>query len=453
MTATLTELPRTGPLLMGAASVPDLEAAGYTEIEYVAEGNAWRYESDPFPADGRIEASATEQAEFSTRVVIRRPVAPGPRTVIVEWLNVSSGDDAAPDYSYLAEEIVRRGQVWVGVSAQFMGVEGGRAVVPTEGDLTKKRPANAGKGLKTLDPERYAGLRHPGDAYCYGIFTAVTEALADGPLKDLDIVCTLAVGESQSGYALATYVNAVQPLTRCFDGFLVHSRGSAVMPLGEPGGYIDLDEVRHLETVLIRDDLDVPVLQFETETDVISHRLHFWKARQPDSEKLRTWEVAGTAHADKWQIGEYESLIGCADPVNAGQQVFALRAALRALEVWATGGPAAPSAPPLELSTGEPLAFVTDNLGNVRGGVRLPSVEVATQVLTGTAQREASIICHLFGRTLAVPPEVLAQTYGTRADYQGRYAAAVNSAIDAGFVLAEDEAAVLADARGDLVPE
>ena len=43
------------------------------------------------------------------------------------------------------------------------------------------------------------------------------------------------MGESQSAYALTTYVNGVHPLTGLFDGFLIHSRGGAAMPLGEPG--------------------------------------------------------------------------------------------------------------------------------------------------------------------------------------------------------------------------
>ena len=39
---------------------------------------------------------------------------------------MSSGQDAAPDWTYLGEEILRRGHAWVGVSAQYVGVEGGR---------------------------------------------------------------------------------------------------------------------------------------------------------------------------------------------------------------------------------------------------------------------------------------------------------------------------------------
>ena len=47
-------------------------------------------------------------------------------TVVVEWLNVSGGVDADPDWTSLHEEIVRRGDAWVGVSAQRIGVRAAR---------------------------------------------------------------------------------------------------------------------------------------------------------------------------------------------------------------------------------------------------------------------------------------------------------------------------------------
>jgi len=44
--------------------------------------------------------------------------------VIVEWLNVSGGVDAAPDWIQGHVELIRDGFAWIGVSAQFVGVEG-----------------------------------------------------------------------------------------------------------------------------------------------------------------------------------------------------------------------------------------------------------------------------------------------------------------------------------------
>lgn len=452
MRTTFTALPGPGTQLMSATAGPDLAAAGYREDEYVARGSALRYLADDLPGNGQVDARAAEPAEFGTRVLVRRPVRPGPATVVVEWLNVSSGDDAAPDYTYLAEEILRAGHVWVGVSAQQIGVEGGRTLVPTgaEADAT----AGPSNGLKHRDPVRYGGLHHPGDAYCFGIFTAVAEALSDPgqPLSDVDVRHRIAVGESQSAFALTTYLNAVQPLTRCFDAFLVHSRGSAGLPLGEPGVGIDLDDVRHQGPVRIREDLATPVIVLQTETDVVSPRLHYWQARQPDGPRLRVWEVAGTAHADRWQIGEFEEFLGCADPVNAGQQAYVARAALRWLDTWSGGGTAAPAGEPLDLDPADPTRFLLDRAGNATGGVRVPCVEVPAQVLTGIAAPDASVICSLFGRTLPIAEDLLRDLHGTRAAYLERYAAAVRAAVDAGFVLPEDTAAVLAEARPDLLP-
>jgi len=46
------------------------------------------------------------------------------------------------------------------------------------------------------------------------------------PLGELKVRKLIADGESQSAYRLVTYVNAVHPVARVYDGFLVHSRGA-----------------------------------------------------------------------------------------------------------------------------------------------------------------------------------------------------------------------------------
>ena len=135
---------------MAARPGPDLAAHGWTETEYVVRGTARSYAGD-LPADGRSSLAVAGEAPFVTRCVVRRPADPAAfsGTLVAEWLNVSSGADAAPDWTYLSDEIVRRGHVWVGVSAQYVGVEGGSGTV---GDL----------GLKPLKAEpRYAALEPP----------------------------------------------------------------------------------------------------------------------------------------------------------------------------------------------------------------------------------------------------------------------------------------------------
>src|SRR5205823_3716775 len=86
-----------------------------------------------------------------TRILVERPTSPSRfnGTVVVEWLNVSGGLDAAPDLIGAHTRMMREGMVWVGVSAQFAGVEGGPSLL---GVLSSP--------VKTLDPVR-SGSRRP----------------------------------------------------------------------------------------------------------------------------------------------------------------------------------------------------------------------------------------------------------------------------------------------------
>lgn len=410
-----------GIALTSARPGPDLAAAGWSEVEYAATGTA------------RAADPALGSAAFTTRVVVRRPeAAPASGTLVVEWLNVSSGADAAPDWTYLADELVRQGHAWAGVSAQHNGVVSGTAAVAVEGVALQ--------GLTGLDPERYGDLHHPGDAFAHGIFTEVARALATETGADT----VLAIGESQSAYLLTTYVNEVHAREAFFDGFLIHSRGDIAAPLGEIGRGIDLVVARADGVpARLREDLDVPVIVLQTEGDLLG-RMNYLPARQPDGPRLRVWEVAGAAHADFFQIGEFEAFLGCAEPVNRGQQVYVVRAALRHLDRWARGGAPAPSAPPLEIA-GD--AFVRDELGIARGGVRTPVVDAPADVPSGQAGPGASVICGLFGRTTPLPAGAWERRWSGHADYLAAYERATDAAIAAGFVVPEDRAAVLAEAR------
>ncbi|GAB10480.1 hypothetical protein GOARA_057_00040 [Gordonia araii NBRC 100433] len=427
-----------GHSLMSATPGPDLAAHGYTETEYAAKG----------VVPGLSPDGAAPPAAFTTRILVRRPAAPEKfsGTLVVEWLNVSSGADAAPEYTYVAGELVRAGHAWAGVSAQYTGVEGGTGSVGVD---------TGPSGLAAKDPQRYAGMHHPGDAYCYDIFAAVGAALRNGggPLAGLGVDRALAVGESQSAMALTTYVRSFAAAHQVFDGYLIHSRAVAGLPLGEVGAPADIAEAFDGPPATIP-DIGTPVFIVQTETDVLTN-FRFVLARQPDTDLLRIWEVAGSSHADLAQIGPFEEYLGCPDPVNRGQQRFVLRAALRHLDSWARGGPPPPIAEPLKVVGGDSdeLSFAVDDVGNVVGGVRTPCVDVPTQVLSGVVSEPVSRICLLFGSTKPIPDDALAARYGSSREYLTAYAAATDTAISAGFALAEDRDEILADANRYLLPE
>ncbi|MET1000759.1 MAG: alpha/beta hydrolase domain-containing protein [Acidimicrobiia bacterium] len=432
-------------------AIPGQLDPGYVEHEFVAAGTATAYTAaDELTADGAWTLAPSSEAEYRTRVLVRRPEDPADfsGTVLVEWLNVSGGVDADPDYVTTHEEIARQGHIWVGVSAQLIGVEGGPVFVRVEGPGTEV----AGKGLKGIDPARYGSLMHPGDAFSFDIYTQVARALGEdeallGGVKPAHIV---ALGESQSAFALVTYINGVQPLTHAFDGFFVHSRGAAGLALVEPGEAADITDAIGRMPSIIRTDTDVPVFEFQTESDVTSV-IGSLAVRQPDTDTFRLWEVAGTAHADTRLVGDSATYIDCGVPINDGPPHVVAKAALRHLVTWITTGAAPPQAPLLEVNEASQQRRDAD--GIALGGVRTPPVSVPVRVLSSAQGPAGSVICLLLGSTTTMPTDRIVTLHGTRPDFETQYAAAVDEAIAGGFVLEEDRAAIDAYAHPELVPE
>jgi hypothetical protein len=196
----------------------------------------------------------------------------------------------------------------------------------------------------------------------------------------------------------------------------------------------------------VRDDLDVPVFVFETETD-LGPRLRYGPARQPDTDRFRAWEVAGTAHADAYLVGPAIDFLGCAGLINDGPQHQVAMAALRALERWVVDGVAPPVASPLHLASAEPPVLSRDALGNALGGVRTPAVDAPVAALSGDAPAGASELCSLFGETRPFDGATLAALYEDRAGYLAAHGRALDAAIAGGFLLADDRAAL--EARGE----
>jgi len=445
-----------GLMLAAPSAGPDLGEAGFVEEEFAAAGTATSYRSEgELPADGTFELVEDVSADYRTRIVVRRPAeaADFNGTVVVEWLNVSGGIDANPDYVYMLDELMRGGYAWVGVSTQRIGIEGGPVAVTVEG--IDEATSVAGKGLKTLDPERYGDLSHPGDAFSYDIYTQVGRALRTpgelDALGGLEPERLLAVGESQSGFALTTYIDGVQPLGLVYDGFLVHSRGGAAAPLGEPGAGIDIAGTIGGAPTQIRTDGHAPVITLETESDVVGV-LNYLPARQPDDERFRLWEVAGTAHADQYLLGERSAALDCGTEINAGPHHFLVKSALRHLDTWVRDGEAPPEAPRLDVDeSGAAPVYDRDENGIVTGGIRTPQVDVPVATLSGEAVEGASIACLLFGSTTPLPAERLTELYPSADEYLDAYTEAADAAVEAGFVLEEDREALLDDADPSVI--
>ena len=424
--------------------VPD----GYIDREYVVTGMATAYESKggELTDDGRWSFAPTSIAAYRTRVFVRRPAntADASGTVILEWLNVSGGIDANPSYITFEEEIIRRRHTWIAVSAQIIGVEGGPVLVTAPGGENL-----AGMGLKRIDAARYGSLLHPGDGYSFDIFTQVAHAVLKGEplLGGVKPEVVLAVGESQSAFALTTYYNGVQRLAGVFDGFLLHSRGAAALPLVGPGAYADI--ARAMESgarPVLRGDLDAPVLELQAEGDVTGI-LNSCAVRQADTNTFRLWEVAGTAHADVRMVGALADMLDCGVPINNGPMHVVAKAALRNLETWVRSGDPPGVAARLELTDGATPQVRRNADGIALGGLRTPPVDVPVDALSGEPGPRGGAICLLLGSTKPLSNARIAELYPSRAAYLRQYEAATDEAIRSRFVLEADRDALLAFAR------
>ena len=301
----------TGPITTGHIVEPltglnqNMPAYGYEEQEFFVSGTAHAFRSTSTPANGRWTVTPTTSAPYETRILVRRPSDPSKfnGTVVVEWLNVSEGE-SSPDWDYLNPMLMRDGYAYVGVTAQALAVNGGTPILGS-GPQRQKRP----RPKRTGSPSRIVTATCTTPATSTPS-TSSTRSVGPSELRGPVLggaapSHVVAAGESQSAFYLTTYADAIQPLSHTFDGIFIHSRGG----LGRAAER-KFDHGRgRPNDPRIRTDLKVPVFMFETQTDMIE--LGYAAAQQPNTDLIRTWEVAGTSHADAYLVGPDQVLLGC----------------------------------------------------------------------------------------------------------------------------------------------
>jgi hypothetical protein len=454
----MTDSPRATPvpgkplLLLGGF---ELDSVGYVAEEFFTTGTASSYAPvTELGPDGRWDVTPSGTADYTTRIVVLTPAhrARFNGTVLVEWLNVSGGIDAPAVWMMAHREILRAGYAYVAVSAQKVGVDGGTSLLGFD------------MSLKSQDPTRYESLSHPGDAFAYDIFSQ-TGRLARNVLPGVQRV--VAVGESQSAMFLTTYINAVDPLARAYDGFLVHSRFGSAAPLDGISIFDELESSGGSQAaVRFRPDLRVPLVTIITETDLFGRLPRgYYFARQPDNEWLRVWEISGAAHADNYTIqvapidsgsAPLDDIVAAYAPTNMlmGQQLghyinfgpqhhYVVQAALAALNTWVHTGDPAPTAPPLAVRETDHPEPVLDANGLAEGGIRTPWVDVPIARTSGVIAEE-SIMSAIFGSGEPFDAATLHRLYpGGAAEYLERFTAALDTAIRSGFIVPADRAEIL----------
>jgi hypothetical protein len=403
----------------------DLASLGYVEEEFFFEGTANRY---TMPADGQSTATVKDSGHsYRTRMVIRRPASPDGfnGTVLMEWQNVTAGYDLDALWVVSHEHILRRGYAWVGVSAQRAGVA----------NLRVWNPARYG----TLDVTQGGTITD--DALCYDIYSQAAQAVRSpsgvDPMGGLAVQRVFAFGASQAAIRLVRYHNTIHPLAAVFDAFGIFE-----------GALLKL-----------RTDLDVKVIKLLSETDIAGTQAYL---RQPDSNHLRRWEVAGAAHLDFYAAQELDPLQArdlppslpatCAlPPLSRVPLRYVGNAALDAMVAWVRDGiePATGQDVATESVTSTSAVILRDASGNALGGIRLSQHEVPTATNTGVNSGPG--FCSLYGTYQPFDDETLAALYRNHGAYVSRVSNVTYLNLAAGFIVVEDaEATIRAAAQSSI---
>ncbi len=426
----------------------DLAEHGYVEEEYFISGTAQNYAAvGDLPENGRWTVRPDKSAPFKTRVIVHRPRDPAKFNgiVVCEWTNVSTGMELS---SAVNERFYKSGYVYAAISAQQIGING--------------FPPDSGQGLTSWDAERYGSLKIPGDSYSYDIFSQVARALSSAkqrqgadPLPGLKVEHLIALGESQSATRLATYINAVHPHAQLFSGFLVvvHVGGATELEdfVFDPSQSLDENNNRRraqLRDSLIRDDLAVPILVMNSETEV----QYFRGPKQADGKWLRVWEFAGAVHGSAADTG-YRPDISQRDGVR---QMFGasksrmvrfmptMEAAAAAMVRWLQGGDPLIRQPRL-LTAPDGRTILRDAHENALGGVRLPEVEVP--IATFDTSKPPAM-----GTRIPFPAEKIRGLYPTDAVYLNAITAAAQRAEVQDLILPYRTHEYLEEAKAALLP-
>jgi hypothetical protein len=389
------------------------------EEEYFLSGTA----SDR----GLAHAGEEHTAPYKVRILVRRPADPARfnGTAVLEWFNVSLQQEVEHEWPIDFPLLMRDGYVSASVSAQMIGVQG-------PGPLA----------LKNWDPQRYGTLHHPGDDYSYDIFAQAARALRSGlATGHVPVDLVLGTGTSQSCLRLVTYISKLAAVDGVFDGY---------HPTTCPA------------TADIPDTL-VPMVWATSE----------WEAgipSRPDGPLLRVWEIAGTSHANWWEI-RFQGAQGYRDGFaydgttyfpyygwdedDAGQygerrpfsnnvapSRYAFRAAIAELNRWARdwreyragrlGAEEVRSAPASPRLERDGYLLRRDDHGNAVGGVRLPALDVPVATYRGEFHDGAS------GSTSALGRDALRALYESHDDYVAKMRRASDAAVAGGFMLPAD---------------
>ena len=446
----VTQLPITadsGPFLAASKNLApvDLAKVGYVEEEYILSGSANVYD---LTADGNLSVQ-TPNAPYGVRVLVRRPATQArfSGAVYVELMNAARRMDWSMMWGYSHDHFLQRGDAWIGVSlpgatpglqkynaARYAGVSFAN---PKPGAAC---PGNAKGGASDVEP----GLMWD---VLSQLAASVKSTAAVRPMAPLQVG---GIYLTSQGGDITFYINSVHDHAKlangkpAWDGYLVRNP-AAPSRVNQCAPALAQDDPRRKIK-----DIAVPVIGVVAQGELADSA---W-ARKPDSDaptgRYRHYEVAAASHIDKYP---YTALANFAEQAAAGTpqgnidfpfaapcepaitmqdsklMSYVFDMSFQALDEWSRKGKTPPKATPLDLSK-------INEYGIAPGGIRSPFSDVPAAVYTTTTGGPGN--CREMGSTKPVDDVRITALYGSRKNYETKFAAAADAMLKAGFVTPSD---------------
>ena len=379
-----------GPIPVTATSHPllaadhnlqplDLAKLGYVEEEFIVAGGANVYD---WATDGTVKRRFVS-APYATRILVRRPAdaAKFNGSVVVELPNEARRFDWPMLWGYVHNYVTDSGAAWVLISMPG-GIQSLKKFDESRyGALAFNNPSppEACPQGANQDPSMEDGLR-------WDVISQVAAALKNGNISGLK---AQRVYLTAQGGDMITYINAIQPEAKIYDGFVVKSPGAAA-------------RIRRCSPTMAADDkrhqihnAGVPVIGVLGQGEVVDARPYLRSDSDEPGDRFRVYEIAGAAHIDS---APYPGLPSFADQTKTGStpqgtpswpfnvrcepeiplevhplMSYIFDSAFSNLDLWLTKGTPAPKGGRIELKEGQ---VALDRYGNGVGGVRSPDVDI-----------------------------------------------------------------------------
>ena len=424
----------------------DLHRVGYVEEEYLISGGANVYEYVDNAAQSPEVTIRDVEVPYTSRILVRKPTRRGrfSGTVYVEILNPTAGWDGDAVWNMNHEYLVREGAAYVGLTSKPVAVNFLR-------DIWGQPP------FPPRNNSRYATLSMPFFGQIWDMLSELGALLKtsddpDNPLYGMRVERIIMGGYSQSAAYQVTYANsfhsdaAMPNGSPVYDGYYVAAGGSRAKNVNRPTPIeesLPAGDARNLIAV------DVPVVRFQTQTEVVGFGSYVIRQTEPTYPLVRFYEMAGGSHADEGtnevsgvalfrDLGLPDFAAFCNLDLNPIRISFVQSALLEVLDRWVRGAQLPPPSQLIDLTTdamGNTMV-VLDADGNAVGGVRPATLEVPLG--TYLAFNTGGGFCFLFGGFVAFDDAEIRSRYRNHGQYVKRLTKEATRAVQERFLLQPD---------------